>query len=239
MITPYRDFSQLTLHTVKDRDYRFVIVNHDSAITVATIHGGGIEPLTSELAAAIAGTEYNLYDFRGIRLQGNEELRVPVQRFNEMRLHEMAKRSQVGLGIEGVEGQDLAVHLGGRNRRLKALLTEALQQAGFAVGGPQGPGAAHDPLRFYNWPSEGGVQLEFSSALRASLLTGPLCDFQWEDPARWKPSFQVLVAAIRGALTRYQATTRSDLDAALRRFDEGTRNLAAILHSGPEDRRDN
>jgi phage replication-related protein YjqB (UPF0714/DUF867 family) len=239
MVTPYRDFTELILNTVRDRDYRFVIADRSTPVTMAAIHGGGIEPLTSELAAAIAGGEHNLYDFRGIRPQDNELLRISVQRFDELRLRELMKRSQVGLGIEGVEGQDLAVHLGGRNRRLRALLAERLQQAGFEVAGPAGPGAAHDPTRYYNWASDGGVQIELPRALRASLLNGPLSGFLWENPAQWNERFYALVAAVRSALDHYLAQMRSDLDAALQRFEEGTRVLKELFQDNAEDRRDN
>ncbi len=239
MVTPYRDFSDLVLNTVQERDYRFVIVSRGTAITVATIHGGGIEPLTSELAAAIAGQEHNLYDFRGIRAQGNELLRVSVQRFDEMRLRELMRRSQTGVAIEGIEGQDLAVHLGGRNRRLAALLGEHLRQAGFEVAGPSGPGAAHHPTRFYNWASDGGVQIELPRALRASLLNVPLSDFRWEDPASWNERFLTLVVAVRAALERYRAEMRSDLDTTMQRFEEGTKALKKLRRDNPEDRRDN
>jgi phage replication-related protein YjqB (UPF0714/DUF867 family) len=85
MTEPYRDFANLVLHCVQGRNYRFVIRDLGADTTVIAIHGGGIEPLTSEVATAIAGEEHNLYDLRGIRARDNAALRVPVLRFGEMK----------------------------------------------------------------------------------------------------------------------------------------------------------
>ena len=219
----YQDFTELVLHAAKGRDYRLNIVDRKADVTITAVHGGSIEPLTSELAAAIAGEEYNLYELRGLRTRGCELLRVPIQRFNEAQLHALMQRSNIALSIQGTEGGEAAVHLGGRNRWLKRVLGARLQEAGFQVRPPAGPGAAHDPLRFYNLAVEGGVQIELTSAMRESLIDCALRDFLWEDQQCWNDRFCAFVIAVRGAIEQYKAETRSDLDIALKRFEQTTR----------------
>lgn len=226
---PCRDYTELVLKAHKDQDYRLDIVDRGADCTIVAIHGGGIDPPTSELAAAIAGEEHNLYDFRGIRPQGNEALRIPAHRFDEVRLRRLLHCSRLALSVLGVEGREEAIHLGGRNRRLLRILRQRLTEAGFVVRGPWGPGAAHDPTRFVNWPAEGGVQIELTEALRRKMVNGPLTDFLWEDAQRWNELFSAFVTVVRGALMEYQSQMRADLEVALGRFEEITPQVRRAL----------
>jgi len=239
MTIPYQDYTELVLKALKDRDYRLNLIDRGADFTVIAIHGGGIEPLTSELAAAIAGEEHNLYDFRGIRPRGNEELRIPARRFDEMHLRELLRRSRVALSVLGVEGPEALVHLGGRNRRLVRILRRRLMEVGFAVRGPLGPGAAHDPTRFVNWPAEGGVQTELTRTLRQKMVDGPLADFLWEDAARWNDLFCAYIVAVRGALMEYNAQMCADLDVALGHFEKTTKELRKTLGYCESDEHNN
>lgn len=238
-MTPYREFAELVLHTIKDKDYRFVIANQSADVTVVTIHGGGIEPLTSELAAAIAGQQYNLYDFRGLRAQGNDMLRIPVARFDEVRLRSLMQRSQVGISIQGIPGTDTTTHLGGSNKRLREIVRQHLEGAGFQTGGPVGVRASHDPSLFFNWPAQGGVQIELTTALREQMVAGPLKGFAWEDASRWQPLFHTFVEAVRAALADYRAEMQGDLKTALDHFESVTRLIPRSLrdhrHNGHEE----
>jgi phage replication-related protein YjqB (UPF0714/DUF867 family) len=69
-------FSELVLKRQGSRLYGALAAEAVSEIVIAAVHGGGIEPLTSEVAAAIAGDEHSLYDFQGARASNNEELCV-------------------------------------------------------------------------------------------------------------------------------------------------------------------
>ena len=210
------------LHARKDKDYRIKAIDERAGATIIAIHGGGIEPLTGELATAIAGKEHNLYVLEGIRPADNEELRVPVARFQEMRLQALVRRSEVALSIEGISGRRHMVHLGGRNRRLKRLLEAHLAQAGLEIAGPATPGPAHDPTRFYNQAAAGGVQLELGIALRREMVTCPLAGYAWQDASHWTPLLYSFVDAVRAALGAYQTEVRADPAIALQRFEAAT-----------------
>ena len=226
-----RDFSELVLRAEKDRDYRLVICDRGAEITVVAIHGGGIEPLTSALAAAVAGEEHNLYDLQGLLPGDNTWLRVPAHRFEEARLQALLGRSQTAVSVDGMEGAEPVLYLGGRNRRLKAVLAQALTEAGFVTADLPGNKPAHDPTFFYNRPPEGGVQLVLTRALRASLTAMPLEGENGQGRSQGNQRFAALVAAVRGGLERYRAEVRDDLERTLARFEREIEALPRSLRS--------
>ena len=230
-MTSFREFAELILYTIKDKDYRLIFRDCSADATIVAVHGGGIEPLTSELATAIAGQEHNLYDFRGLRAQGNDMLRIPIHRFDDMRLQNLMKRSQTAIAIQGAADATEIVHLGGRNKRLREIVREHLQQAGFETAGPTGCRPAHDPALFFNWPAQGGIQIELPTCLRAQMATSPLEGFRWEDASCWNTRFHAFVEAVRSALAVYQAEQKGDLGVALEHFENTTRLIPRSLRS--------
>ena len=217
-MTPYRNFAELVLNAVKGEDYDVVVVDRTATITVVAIHGGCIAPPTGELARAIAGEDCNLYELRGLCADKAALLRIPANRYDEIRLRTLMERSEEGLAILEAEGAEPVVHLGGRNQALKQILMEELAAMGLQVGGPATPGAAHDPTRFYNLPIHGGVQMELAHGLCQSLLEGPCAT-----------CYTTLVVAVRAALARYRATLRDDVARALQRFERATETFPATL----------
>jgi len=231
----YRDFSELVLHATKDQDYRLNILDRSADITVTAIHGGGIEPLTSELAAAVAGETHNLYDLQGLRLAGNEELRVPNARFSEMRLQGLLMRSRLAVSIDGVDGAEEVIYLGGRHRRLRTLLAKSLAEAGFVVRRSSSAMPSHDPTLFYNTPQDGGIQIEFTRRMRERMAEGRVPGQGGDEGAPLSELMQRCVSAIRVALERCQLEDRDDLDTAMRRFEKGTQALRSLLQDARRD----
>jgi len=217
-MTPYHSYSELVLNSVKGEDYELVVVDRDASTSIVAIHGGCILPPTGELARAIAADDCNLYEFRGLCPNKAASMRIPVGRYDEMHLRTLMERSEEGLAILGAEGAEALVHLGGRNQALKQALADELIAAGFAVKGPASAGAAHDPTRFYNLPTHGGVQIELSGGLCRELLPGPSA-----------PRYPALVAAVRAGLARYRAALRDDVDLALQRFERATQSFPESL----------
>lgn len=235
MTRPYRDFSDLVLNTEKGVDYDLTVVDRGGEVTVAAIHGGGIEPLTGELATAIAEGEHNLYVFQGLRSQGNDVLRVPVSRYDEMRLRALLRRGQVALSLEGIGGEGEAVLLGGQNRRLRGILRETLREAGWETGNISRVVAAHDPALFFNRPPQGGVHLELSHAVRTAMIDGSLSGFTWEEEARWNERFRDFVDAVRAALERYLLEMASDLGRTMERFEQATDAFPPSMRDGDHE----
>ncbi len=231
MVTePYHDFSELALRAEKDVDYGIRVLDRSASVTVAAIHAGCIEPLTGALAEAIAGDDCNLYLLCGLRAERGEPLRVPVTRFDDVRLTALMDRSVVGISLQGVPGGEGIVHLGGSNRRLRGRLQGALEAAGFATAGPASPLAAHSPARFVNRPSQGGVQIEVTVGLRRLMTTGPLEEASGgPQEIATSERFHGFVGAVRQGLAGYLADVDADLDIALQRFEESTRAIRQII----------
>lgn len=230
-MSAYQSFAELVLNTVKDQDYRLDVHQPSQEMAIVAIHGGGIEPPTGELAAAIAGQEYSRYIFQALRASGNAQMRIPMTRYDEMRLRALLQHSQAAVALDGVPGVDQTVHLGGRNRLLREKLIESLQAAGFETGRLVAPGAAHNPARFYNWPQRGGVLIELPLAFRMALVTGPLEAFQREDSDSHSERFACLVEAIRQAMAVHLSEVRVDLDRTLDRFEQDTGRIPRSICS--------
>jgi phage replication-related protein YjqB (UPF0714/DUF867 family) len=230
---PFADFPTLVMNTAKGQDWDLVVRQPGAPIAIITIHGGGIEPLTSELAAAIAATDYNLYDLRGLRATGNAELRVPVIRFQEMRLQMLLDSCQTALHLDGIGGDEPLLTLGGRNTILVDHLERALKAAGFRVEPPPSPMLVQSRQRFYNQSELGGAQIELSYGLRQSMVTAPLREgADWQDEGQHTPALQAFVEATRNALRESLAAMRSDLDLTMRRFEQATKDFPAHLRAG-------
>lgn len=233
MAEPYRDFGELTVRADKGADYTISVMDRSSPVTLTAIHAGHIEPLTGELAAAIAAEDHNLYLLCGLHPGSAPRLRVPVTRFDDVRLTALVERSVVAIAIQGVAGEGEVVHLGGANRRLLEHLQSSFEGAGLATAGPAGRIAAHSPARFVNRAAQGGVQIELTHALRASLASVPLGpDGAWQDPAARTERFHTFVQAVRQGLREYLAAQDADLEVALARFEEATREIRRVIPLG-------
>ena len=229
---PLRDFASVVLSAVKDVDYAIEVQQAGGYVTVVALHGGGIEPLTGELAAAIAGREHSLYTFRGLRETGNDGLRISPLRSNEMRLDNLISRSKTVLSIAGAVDVGMTVQVGGSNETLRNLLLHTLEEAGLDARFSDTPGTDHSKAYFFNRAEQGGVQLELSAALRASMLDAPLHGFCWQDPSCWNDRFYHFVRIVRRALALYVAADRTDLAKTMERFERTTRRVPRWMRSG-------
>jgi phage replication-related protein YjqB (UPF0714/DUF867 family) len=229
---PFADFSTLVLHTLKGKDWELVVRQPGAPVTIITIHGGDIEPLTSELAAAIAGDEHNLYDLRGLRAQDNAELRVPPIHFQEMRLQMLLDRCQTALHLDGIPGDDPVVILGGGNVTLVGHLEAALRAAGFCVEPPPSPLMVQSRQRFYNQSELAGTQMELTLGLRRQMFTVPPAEgSDWRNIGHPTLVLETFVEAVRRALQDYLVAMRSDLGLTMQRFEQATKDFPTHLRS--------
>ncbi len=232
MGVPTRDFTDIVLAADKGVDYDIHVRECGGQVAVVALHAGGIEPLTGELADRIAGSEHSLYAFCGLRASGNEQLRVSPLRAQEMRLDNLIRRSKVVLSIAGIAAVGATVQVGGTNETLRQLLLVTLQEAGFEARPSETPGVNRSRAYFFNQAEQGGVQLELSAALRASMVEAPLHGFRWEDPAVWNRRLDLFVGAVRQALAQFLAADRADLARTLERFERTTQRMPGWMHSG-------
>src|ERR1700751_5506986 len=86
----------------------------DSSVAVLAPHGGAIEAGTSEIACAVAGSEFNLYVFEGIRESGNyAALHLTSHRFDEPRCLALLSACDHVITVHGCRGEIPRVLLGG------------------------------------------------------------------------------------------------------------------------------
>jgi len=193
----YTCFEALSRRQVRDKDYRIRIARGSGDVAVMAIHGGGIEPGTTEIAEAVAAGGHGFYTFSGLKSSGNADLHITSRQFDEPSGVALAARARTVVTIHGCREKEPLVYIGGRDEHLKQILKRSLQRAGFTVEQtPRFPG--RHPRNICNRCRSGrGVQLEISAGLRRSLF---------EDLARtgrkkkMRPRFFEFIAAVQEAL---------------------------------------
>jgi phage replication-related protein YjqB (UPF0714/DUF867 family) len=168
--TKYQSFNELAIAEVKDVDYRIRYREGKSNIAIIAIHGGGIEPGTTEIADATAGDRHSFYTFSGLKKSGNFILHITSRRFDEPQGLAIARQAKTILSIHGCGDNDSMVLMGGKNIQLKDKIQKTLQNAGFQVKqSVRFPGLS--PLNICNRCRSGaGVQLEICYGLRRRMF---------------------------------------------------------------------
>lgn len=165
----YTGFRDLATAQVEGVDYRVhMCPNAGSSIAVIAPHGGGIEQHTSDIARAIAGADFNLYLFEGIRHGGNyAALHLTSHKFDEPRCLELLSICDHVIAIHGCRGEKQQVLVGGLDEPLKSGLAQVIAGLGIdtRLHGHQFP--ATEPTNICNRGRRGvGVQIEMTMALR-------------------------------------------------------------------------
>lgn len=168
--------------------------NAKTQTIVMAIHGGGIEPGTSEIALAAAGYHpatlapvvdgHELHDFwlfEGLRSTGNSDLHVTASNYNEPIATELVQNAQRCISLHGCSDAqakvsktqpDGIIQIGGRDLVLRDIVLEELTVAGIPVEITTNPDLlGEDPDNIANKTQLGGcVQLEMGTSFRASLF---------------------------------------------------------------------
>ena len=164
----YRNYKELEASETEGIDYDVVVICREkSRFAVIAPHGGKIEPMTAELAKAIAGNEFNLYCFRGIKKSNNRDLHITSHNFDEPRCLSLLESQTMVVAIHGCDKQGERVLLGGRDTKLMAELAAALDGAGVRAETSGHEFAGRHPRNICNRGSTGtGVQFELSMSFR-------------------------------------------------------------------------
>ena len=184
----YTSFADLKAGETLDEDYRINFYERPAArALIIAPHGGSIEIGTSELATLIAGQEYSLFTFDGLKARGrNRDLHITSHNFDHPDCVALAARHPVVLSVHGCKGDSSQIYVGGLDAELSTLITERLSAGGFPATshGHNYPGRHR--LNICNRGARGrGAQLELTLDLRV-------------------PEKRALIAPIvRGALAEY------------------------------------
>jgi phage replication-related protein YjqB (UPF0714/DUF867 family) len=127
----YASFQQLAAGERCGVDLSISAVPRDSPVAVIAPHGGLIEPGTSELARAVAGEDYSLYCFEGLRRRPHRDLHITSARFDEPRGLKIIQRCDLVVALHGLDGIDARIAIGGRHHALRQQICTHLQYTGF------------------------------------------------------------------------------------------------------------
>lgn len=166
----YSSFSELAA-SEPGSAYNINVHDRGTAVAVIAPHGGGIEPGTSEVAAAIAGEEYSLYIFEGMKDRAGR-LHITSTRFDEPLCVSMLKEVRLAITVHGEASATERVYIGGAHEKAIDTIRVALESSGFEVREHSKVSLrGRDPRNICNRGACGaGVQLELSRGLRCVLF---------------------------------------------------------------------
>jgi len=169
----YGCYADLARAQVEGADFNVRVQRRPgSAVAILAPHGGGIEAGTSEIARAVAGSEFNLYLFEGIRVSGNyAALHLTSHRFDEPRCLSLLTACDHVIAIHGCRGEARQALLGGLDVRLKERIGDAIGGAGIETRLDGHRFHAVHPRNICNrGRRRAGVQIELTSALRLATF---------------------------------------------------------------------
>ncbi|GIH73022.1 poly-gamma-glutamate hydrolase family protein [Sphaerimonospora thailandensis] len=200
----YPDFGELAAHQDEGKDYRRVQrFPRGARVAHIAIHGGAIEPPTTQLADAAAASRYAFYSFEGLKPSGNKELHITATHFDEPRAVKLVGTVDYTVSWHATTGAEATTYVGGRDRRLVRTVSAELRAAGFTVAtSVPAEVAGVSPRNIVNKNRRGmGVQLEISRGQRERFFAGGKLGRAWiENPANRTEAFHRYVATVNRAL---------------------------------------
>jgi phage replication-related protein YjqB (UPF0714/DUF867 family) len=168
---PYASFAQLARYEREGTDYQRYWARGASRLLIAAPHGGGIEPGTSEVAAALAGGTHALYVFEGYKGEENRRMHVTSTRFNDPQLAILLGESEYVATVHGCREAQPMVFVGGLYENWVHQAIDLLCQAGFSAKHDKSHHAGRLPANLCNRGRRGmGVQFELSRGLRRQMF---------------------------------------------------------------------
>lgn len=171
MTSRYNSFNELRSRESEGEDYQVRFHRRDGRVLIMAPHGGNIEPMTSEIAEAIAGENYSLYSFEGLKAEGNRGLHIESHLFDEPRALQAVEKADIVVTVHGqLNHQEEFIMVGGLYVDLRSEIRRQLEEADFRTRPPTEGLQGIDPDNICNrgrW--KGGVQLEISRKVRDLL----------------------------------------------------------------------
>jgi phage replication-related protein YjqB (UPF0714/DUF867 family) len=202
MADTYPNFEALSQNETSGIDFRILVRGAKTGFALVAPHGGGIEQGTSEIADAIAGSEFSFYAFEGLKATGNSVLHITSTHFDEPMCLAVIARASMAITIHGeqTETDGERVFLGGLNKRFGRRLGAALARKGFVTGVHPNPRLqGTEPENLCNRGASGrGVQLEISRGVRKQMFSS----LSREGRKCTTVRFRDFVEAIASVLTR-------------------------------------
>ena len=158
-------------------------LDRESSVLIVAPHGGTIEPHTELIATTIAGKEFKLFTFVGLRRKtaAGKWLHVTSTNYEERDLSTLQRKAQIALSVHGAANRDAyderVTLIGGGNKAVRDLVWARLEYYGFNVlQAPEGLDGSHKKNlvnRNGSKQDKPGVQLEISRGEREALADNP------------------------------------------------------------------
>lgn len=175
-IGKYKDFKDLIKHNKEDIDFEIKIDERNSQFLIIAIHGGNIEPGTTEIAEAISGKNFSFYSFIGKKNseKESENLHITSSNFDEPRCCDLVRGSSEVISIHGKAGADNFVMVGGLDDDFAEKITNALKTNNFEIRQATENVNGKTTRNICNRGlSKKGVQFEISRGYRNRFLEDP------------------------------------------------------------------
>ncbi|WP_436956390.1 poly-gamma-glutamate hydrolase family protein [Staphylococcus sp. AS1337] len=168
MTDKYNSMSELEAETIENSDWEIVSRYLDSQVIITAIHGGGIEPGTTEIADLTAQKgKYDYFSFKGTKSKGNEDLHVTSRNYDQSELMKMIKNKTCAVAIHGCDGNENIIYIGGKDQKLIYEMTKQFRQLNISVEqAPEHISGAHDDNIINCCKTGAGIQLELTPGLR-------------------------------------------------------------------------
>jgi len=167
----YKSFAELDVSEREGVSFQRTVKKRRSRIAIIAPHGGGIEPGTSEIAYAVAGSQFSYYMFEGLKPQGNEILHITSTLFDEPNCLQLVQASEIVIAVHGCDGEERVIQVGGLHVGLKTRLIQSLTKDGFQARLAEVSLSGNQTQNICNRGRlKQGVQLEISAGLRRAMF---------------------------------------------------------------------
>ena len=199
----YNSMTDLKSDTEECKDWEIETRNETNPTVIAAIHGGGIEPGTTEIARELADqTGSGFYSFRGIRYENNRYLHVTAIHYDEPKAQKMVRQSERTITIHKASLSDSDVYIGGRDIALRNRIARVLSERGISVTRAEGKLGGKNPHNIVNQnKNRAGVQMELSNQfVRNFFKDGDMSKASREDSDNWTSNFYEFIDGMDEAL---------------------------------------
>ncbi|MCP3758221.1 poly-gamma-glutamate hydrolase family protein [Streptomyces sp. TBY4] len=205
----YDNWAELSAAETEGVDFtRTSIIPTGATYAAIAIHGGGIEAGSSELAYEVSGggTTMALFDFKGLKTSGNQDLHLTSTHFDEPNAVALVAASSRTLSFHGYTGVSgfATTALGGLDEELGARVAYGLRAAGFEVTNAPSEIAGDNPDNICNKNLRlAGVQLELSRQQRADFFPNGDLSRAMRDSGQRTEAFYRYATAVQNAVIGY------------------------------------
>lgn len=170
MVERYRNFKELQFYETRN-SYKIFFRPGRHSVLIMAPHGGEIEPFTSQISEWIAGKDFALYLFEGLKNYNLKDLHITSHHFDEPQALEAVKQADIVVTVHGLRDKiNEYIMVGGLNLQLCEKIKATLAEFGFKIKKCEAKYGGRHPYNICNRGSLGkGVQLEITYALREKI----------------------------------------------------------------------